>query len=404
MDKDAILDQIFNDDPLGLLNVKAKQSNARTPDERLSSSFQEINDFIEKNGKEPKANVSSVSEFQLYARLKNLREDPLKVEMLKDFDVNNVLPESDGDQVKEPSASYGGKVEVKVIESIEDIFNDDSLDLLGGDDSDLFKFDHTPKETTMPGYVARRKPCKNFADFEKKFQQCQVEITSGKRLLTPFRNEQEIDKGYFFVLKGVLVYVAAIAERKADVKGKINARLRCIFENGTESDMLLRSLSAELYKDGRRVTAHEDHQLDNFNNITEEDEEVGFVYVLKSKSENEEIRSIQNLYKIGYSRTDVLERIKNAEKQPTYLMAAVDYVAGWKCYNMNPQKFEQLIHNFFGSSCLEVDVFDANGKRHTPREWFIAPIHVIEQVVELIINGKVIEYKYDAETMSIIGR
>jgi len=402
MDKSAILEQIFNDDPFGLLNVKAKLYGSRTPDERLSSSFQEINDFIEKNGKEPEANPASVSEFQLYARLKSLRNDPIKVEMLKDMDINNILPDIETDQVSEPSAEY--KKKVKVIESIEDILKDDNLDILGGDDADLFKFEHTPKETTMPAYVAKRKPCKDFADFEDKFKKCQADLASGKRLLNPFRNEQEIDKGYFFVLKGVLLYVAKIAKRKADDKGKVNARLRCIFENGTESDMLLRSLSAELYKDGRRVTAHEDMLLDSFNNITEEDEEAGFIYVLRSMSENEKIRSIHNLFKIGFSRTDVQERLKNVAKDPTYLMSAVDYVAGWKCYNMNPQKFEQLIHNFFGTSCLEVDVFDGNGKRHTPREWFIAPIEVIEQAIELIISGKIIKYRYDAENMTIIGR
>src|SRR5690606_38120861 len=128
-----------------------------------------------------------------------------------------------------------------------------------------------------------------------------------------------------------------------------------------------------------------------------EDQEAGFIYLLKSKSTNEEIKNIQNLYKIGYSKTDVSSRIKNAEKEPTYLMAPVEYIAGWKCYNMNPQKFEQLVHNFFGSSCLELDVFDEKGRRHSPREWFIAPIAVIEQAVTLIVNGKIVDYRYDKE-------
>ena len=126
-----------------------------------------------------------------------------------------------------------------------------------------------------------------------------------------FINEQQIQKGYFFVLKGILLYVAEVGEVEK-IKGKKNARLRCIFENGTESDMLLRSLSAELYKDGRRVTEHEDHLLDGFSEITDEDEETGYIYVLRSLSNRPEISEIENLYKIGFSTIPVEQRIKNA--------------------------------------------------------------------------------------------
>jgi hypothetical protein len=168
--------------------------------------------------------------------------------------------------------------------------------------------------------------------------------------------------------------------------------------------MLLRSLAAELYKHGKRVTEHDDKLLDHFNNINTEDKEAGYIYVLRSKSDDPRITGIKNLFKIGYSRTEVAERIKNAEKQPTYLMAPVKYIAGWKCYNMNTQKFEQLIHNFFGNSCLELDVFDEKGKRHTPREWFIAPLPVIEQAIELIITGEIVNYKYDKENSCVDHR
>ena len=110
------------------------------------------------------------------------------------------------------------------------------------------------------------------------------------------------------------------------------------------------------------------------------------------------------MFKIGYSKTEVAKRIKNAEKEPTYLMGKVEYIAGWKCYNMNPQKFEQLIHNFFGSLCLEIDVFDENGKRYTPREWFIAPFEIIEQAINNIISGDIIHYRYDSRIEKIVER
>jgi hypothetical protein len=187
-----------------------------------------------------------------------------------------------------------------------------------------------------------------------------------------------------------------------------DGRTKCIFENETESNMLYRSLAKILYVNGRVVTQNIDKInkdfIENFSDITNEDEEAGYIYVLKSKSNDKQISSIHNLYKIGYSKIEVEERIKNAEKEPTYLMAPVTIKGAWKCFNMNPQKLEQLLHNFFGNSCLELDVFDEKGKRHTPREWFIVPMKVIEQTIELIINGKIINYKFDAENMTIMEK
>ncbi len=399
MDKKKILEDIFNNDPLSILNVKPRASTERDADERLLASFQEINDFITENGSEPEPNAKNVSETQLYYRLKSLKEDDEKVAMLKENDKHHILPNVSS--ANEPKGEYAKK-EKKEINSIDDIFSDDSLGILGDDTEGLFEFKHTPKETTMPDYVASRKKCKDFEDFIDLFVASQVALKLGKRKLKQFRYEQQIDKGYFFVLKGVIAYVAEIGEKEADEKGKLNARLRVIFENGTESDMLMRSFSAELYKDGRRVTEHEDKMLDELKGITPDDKESGFIYVLESNSIDDRITSIKNLYKIGYSKTDIAERIKNAEKEPTYLMAPVKIMGVWQCFNMNPQKFEQLIHNFFGASCLDIDITDKSGKRHRPQEWFIAPLSVIEQAIELIINGKIVKYKYDRENLTII--
>jgi hypothetical protein len=178
-----------------------------------------------------------------------------------------------------------------------------------------------------------------------------------------------------------------------------DGRTRCVFENGTESNMLYRSLAKVLYVNGQVLTKNVDEVnyqfVEKFSTVNEEDEEAGFIYILKSKSDKQEIKEIQNLYKIGFSKTSVEDRIKNAIQKPTYLMADVRIVMVYKCYNMNPQKLEQLLHNFFGNSCLNVDVFDKNGNRHTPREWFIAPLDVIEQAIHLIISGEIVKYIYE---------
>ncbi|WP_430811576.1 MULTISPECIES: GIY-YIG nuclease family protein [unclassified Carboxylicivirga] len=412
MDKDSILDEIFNNDPLGLLNVKPKKSNTRTADERLLASFQEINDFVANNSKEPEPNPSNISEYQLYSRLKSMREDIEKVEQLKPHDIHNLLPEIEISQVNDPKAEYNNP---KEISSLDDILGDDSLDILGGDDAGLFDFKHTPKdyERAQADFIARRKPCKDFDKYEQLLKDVQKDLAEGKRKLIDFKQDNLQEKA-FYVHNGVLFYLEEInisqkEHYKEDgTRVREDGRTRCIFENGTESNMLKRSVEKILYANGRVVTENIDKVnegfLENFSSITDEDEEAGYIYVLKSKSTDERISSITDLYKVGYSKTDVEERIKNAEKEPTYLMAPVRIKGAWKCYNMNPQKLEQLLHNFFGNSCLEIDVFDEKGKRHTPREWFIAPFEVIEQAIELIINGKIVKYRYDEENGVIILR
>ncbi len=396
------LEEIFNDEEFHLIEEKKKVTHTITADARLLASFEEINDFISKNGREPEPNMSSVSEFSLYSRLKGLREDIEKIAMLRAVDLHHLLPLQEENMVAEDAPGYGKE---KEINSFDDIMEDDFMDLLDSDDDcGLFDFNHTPREINMPDYKAKRKRCKDFDQFEGMLKACHRDLQNGLRKIKVFKNEQEIDKGNFYILKGVLLYVADIGPRFKDESNSTNARLRCIFDNGTESDLLLRSLGAELYKDGRRVTHNENEVVSNFErgfNVTDKDQDSGYIYVLKSKSQDERIQQIEHLYKIGYSSTSVEERIKNASNEPTYLMAEVEYVAGWKCYNMNPQKFEQLLHNFFGSACLELDVFDKKGRRHTPREWFIAPLPIIEKAVEGVINGMIVGYRYDAENQMI---
>lgn len=397
MDKDQVLDEIFNSDPFGLLEVKPANNGKKSPDERLSSSFMEIEDFFEKNRREPEPNTANVAEFQLYSRLKNLRDDPEKLALC------------------EPLDSYGLlKAEKKEINTIDDIFNDDSLGILEGDPEGLFVFNHTPKEDTraQADYVANRKPCKKFDAYEPLFHKIQQELASGARKLITF-SELNLTVGNFYVLNGILLYLekADLDRTKQDYRSGLrirkDGRTRCIFENGTESNMLYRSLYKALLDNGRTVTRTPQEEADeltqNAATITGEDKETGFIYILSSLGSNPDIKEIANLYKIGYSTIPIEERVKNAVQEPAYLMAPVKVLATFRCYNLNPQKFEQLIHNFFGKVCLDIDIFDTSGKRHMPREWFIVPIEVIEQAIELIISGEIIDYRYD-EVQEIIIR
>lgn len=384
MDADK-LRLLIEDDALGLLTVKPKQANGLTEDERLVESFYEIADFYRQQGREPDNDLANMQEAKLAMRLSSLRKDTEKAKALIDLD------------------EFGLLAPVKQPESIDDILNDDDLNLLGNSEEDsIFTLRNVPQNIEMPDHIAQRKPCKDFDRFESLFKQCQADLKLGKRTLLPFANEQQIRKGQFFVLKGIVTFVAEVGA-KEKIGGKTNARLHCVFENGTESDMLLRSLARELYKNGRRITEHEDRLMDDLNNITDEDGQTGFIYILRSLSTAPQITALSDLYKIGFSTVPVKERVKNAPDDPTYLMAPVHILETFECYNLNPQKLELLLHRFFGKVCLDVDVFDRDGKRYTPREWFMAPLPVIEEVIELIISGKIIDYVYDDE-LKLVSR
>lgn len=385
MEKEKLL-ELIEDDDLGLLDVKLKQSNGLTEDERLVESFYEIAEFYRQQGREPDNDLANMQEAKLAMRLSNLRKDSEKAKAVMDLD------------------EFGLLVPVKQPESIDDILNGDDLNLLSNSEEDsIFTLRNVPQNIEAPDYVAQRQPCKDFGRFEPLFKLCHVDLQSGKRILRPFVNEQQIQAGEFFILRGVMVYVADVGEKEKKNK-KVNARLRCIFENGTEGDLLLRSLARNLYKDGRRITEHEDRLMDDLNNITDEDGQTGFIYILRSLSADPQITSLKDLYKIGFSTVPVKERVKNAEDDPTYLMAKVHILETFECYNLNPQKLELLLHRFFGKVCLDADVFDREGKRYTPREWFMAPLPVIEEAIELIISGKIVDYVYDDELKIIVRK
>lgn len=388
MELDALL-KIVADDDLGLLNVKSKNP-AVTADERLLESFKQITEFYRDHGKEPKSNPSNILEFQLFSRLKGLRNSPEKCEALQSADEYGLLKQI------EPE---------KQVTSVAEIFDDDSFGLLDDETEGIFTLRNVPKTINMPDKIAQRKPCKEFDRFEGLFKQCHAELSSGIRESRSFTGEQQIKAGHFFILHGVMVYVADVGDREVKNK-KVNARLRLIFENGTESNMLLRSLATELYKDeiGRRILDHQDKALEALEQIQEDDEKTGYLYILRSLSKQPEIQAEKHLYKIGFSSLPVKERIKNASVEPTYLMAPVKVVSVYECYNLNPQKLELLLHTFFGKSCLNVDVVDQKGKRHSPREWFIAPLHIIEAAVSLVLNHEIVDYRYDADKLEILAR
>lgn len=385
---DEELDKLIADDDLGLLVVKPKRTPQTTEEERLLEGFQEIIRFVEENDAAPSKYGEGINEKRLFTRLEAIRSSPQQCEKLKSFDEYGVLAPCD-DPPEEAA-------EEQVPASIDDLLNDPLFDDLESEVGDIFNLKHVTlrKGIESADYVAQRKPCKNFKVYEEQFKDCQAELKAERRKLLTFANEQQIEVGKFYVLSGVLLLVAEVGER-FEKKGRWNNRLRLIFENGTESDMLLRSLASQLYKDGKRVTELDDKLLDDML-VTDDDKSSGFIYVLRSLSDNPEIKAIPNLYKIGLARKSIETRIQNAANEPTYLMAPVSLVASFQCYNVNLPKMENLLHRFFDQAAAKVQVKDPEGNYSTPKEWFSVPLETIEVAVRLLISGEILHYRYDA--------
>src|SRR5690554_3847039 len=369
------LDDIFNDDDFGLLESQQKQSFVRTDEDRLIDSFEEINLFYEKNNREP--STTSMSEYTLSARLKGFRANEQNKSILKAFDRFNLL----------------GEVELKM-ETLDDILSDDDLGLLDdeGDTSILER---------------------DFQKYELMFKQVHKELKEGKRKLLNFTNaEDNLIEGNFYLVDGLLCYLEVskaekvVKENKSGDRIRLEGRTVTIFENGTISNMLFRSLGKAIQKNGKIVTNTEEriyNQLqENFNTVQEEDVPSGWIYVLKSRSEKPEIKSLENLYKIGFSKNPVQERIKNASKEATYLFADVEIIDSRACFNVNIQKLEGLIHRFFAEACLDIDLYDASGNRYIPREWFVVPLNIIDEVIQLLLNGNIVNYKYDSSNTKVV--
>jgi len=388
--KENKLKDVFDSDEFNLLNVDSTdKTTVKEEDQRLIDSFQEISDFYETNDRPP--SKSGILEFKLFSRLEAIKKNASKVKTLLPFDFYNLLD--------------SGKI--KSVEPYE-IIQNDPLNILADSDEDLsiYEMKNVPKSNRIrPDYMSRRKVCQNFSDYESIFESIHEDLERRKRRLIRFDSNSLIN-GNFYVLNGVVLLVEKIniqnktTNFNSGERERIDGRTKCIFDNGTESDMLFRSLVKALQIDGFGISELIDNQGET--TINENDEEHGYIYILKSKSMVQSIRAIPNLYKIGYSTGDVTKRIRNAKTEPTYLMAEVELISAYRCYNMNTSTLESKLHAFFDDVRLNIEIIDLEGKAHKPREWFEVPIYVIEETVNLIVKKEIEEYYYDSELNQII--
>lgn len=381
-DLDAIFAQM---DALGIAPLaEEKKREPITADTRLRESFREITAFVEKNGREPRKLPTNIKELELAARLADFRENPEKMKAVLDIDPLNLLPHEDV--------------------SVEDIM---TAMQSAAPDVDIFDMSGLPTPRHKPEYIASRKPCTDFEQYRQLFAQCQDDLWQGRRHIVRVAGHegaiQNFGIGRFVVVRGVLGYVADAETNTSMQSWQVNRRLRVIFENGTESDLLLRSLFRAMYENGCLISERDEDVLDGMQ-LGDNESECGIIYILKSLNPNKQIQEIPNLYKIGVTTKTLEERIANAENEPTYLMDKVVPVQTFHCYNMNVEKFEHLIHRAFADAQVDLEIVDANGCVCRPREWFSVPISVVQQAVQMIIDGSIVGYKYDVSTRRMVAR
>lgn len=286
---------------------------------------------------------------------------------------------------------------------IDDILNDPLLDISDAQAA-LFDFpddmQKAMKGKKKADYVAHKKHCENFEDYEPLFAQVRQELKEGKRLLLKSGKASNFAEGNFYVVDGVVVYLESIGKYSKGSNGMQNARTRCIYENGTEQDEYLSTLRKNVSLNGYIITKTEEEQNESLAKNAElgkDDQVTGYIYVLRSLSEEAEIAGQQDLYKIGFTTNTVEERIANAEQDPTYLMAKVEIMARYKVVNMNSQMFESLIHQVLEAARFHVRVKDANGQQHEPKEWYVVPLAVVDAIVKKIVDRSIVNYRYNTE-------
>ena len=280
---------------------------------------------------------------------------------------------------------------------------DDPLLNIDGEEQDLFDIPQDMRRVIAKkkaDYVAQHNLCEKFEDYKPLFAKVHRELKQGRRSLVKINKTATLAEGRFYIVSGQMLLLEKIGELKKSSNFLPDARTRCIYENGTESDILLQTLRKNVVGDGYAVTELQDETNAGFfdnSDVVANDKITGYIYVLSSLSQDSAIKDVKHLYKIGFSTNSVEQRIANAENEPTYLMAPVKIQASYKVVNMNSQKFEDLIHQLLKPVQFQVSVFDEKGVEHQPQEWFVVPLPVVDVIIQKIMDGSIVGYAYNPQ-------
>ena len=387
---------------LGIDTEIKKQKKYSPEEERVILGFGEINEYYQKNKRLPRyTDISDIFEKLLATRLKAICESNEWDGLLKDFDTSNLLQ-----QTRE---IYG-----KSSSDIEDLSDEEILSQLGiSDDND----EHSITNLTnikarvginSPDELARSFPCKEFDTFTPLFDKIQSGLNGGTHVAVEVKGVADVNVGEFFIIKGQKAYIAEKVKDRIH-KGEEQSKVRVIYDNGTEIKVFLHSFIRSLQPDQRRNRGYGRQIVENSagamfaNKLDDIDNQSGTIYVLRSQSQHPNIKPNREiLHKIGITTGDVKIRIANAKNDPTFLMDDVEIIAEYKLSNINPVKLENLIHKFLQSTQVDITIEDRFGKPIKPREWFLVPLFIIDEIIKHIKDKSIVNYKYDVEKAKII--
>ena len=399
------LDEVLGEpDELGLLNVRAG-NRAISVNDRVLQGFESINAFVDQHRREP-SGEGEMEERRLERRLAHIRSTSALRDALVEQDRHGLLaaPSSSATQgATQTSATSLGEG----VASLDDIWDDDDLGLLDPGDESILENrnlgDRTPSATPPDG-IAQRRPCDDFWRFEPLFERIRRRMESGEAETRRFQYENKIEVGDYFIVYGLLCLVDDVLDTRKEVDPS-NPRLRVVFDNGTETNLLKLSLGKALYadKNGRRVL-DPDLESDRMAGLSHHDRRSGTIYILRSRSRHPALHEYRDLVKIGYTEGEVEDRTRYAEHDPAFLEGPVEVVESFACYNLNPRKFEGLVHAFLADRRLRIQLQGKRGQIIRPREWFAVPPATAIQVVENIVNGTITQYRLDAVSGRVVKK
>lgn len=374
------LEDIFSDPIFDQLIAEMPKREVKQIDPDFEK-FQEIIDWIKKNGGKEPEKSKNMTERKLFSRLKGYRDKPEMIKKLAEVDELNLL------------TLQISRIENLIIhqKTLDDILNDDAFFQKSSQVESLLDLTRYKRTIKAVDKQSVRKRAKYFERYEPLFKVVQREIANGIRKVIPVDTEKNIKEGKFYIDNGILLYVLSVGDYYVDKNGYRNAKLHLVYENGTENNgILLRSFASNLFdrtRHGRMVTELISDVMGetNVEDRLSEYLTTGYIYVLKSLSSNPEIAKLQNLHKIGFSRGSVEKRISNAKNEATYLYAPVNIVAIWEIQNVSAQKLEAVIHSRFKDKQVQISVPTANGKTENPKEWYLVSLSDIEAIINEIV-------------------
>lgn len=383
---DALLEELG-------IDVKTKSAGGRTPrEERIIAGFEEVQRFVDERGRAPQHGEGK----DIFERIYAVRLDRLRA--LEEC--RSLLGPMDRQELLEGAALRSAK-------AADEMDDDALLAELGVDAAPdaITELRHvrSAAEKRAAEDIANRTKCEDFEEFAPMFEQVKKELDTGIRRTRPFESADQIQRHQWFIVGGQIAYVAEVGEEFVTEYDRRDSRLRVIYDNGTESDVLLRSLQRALHRDGAgRAISNPDAGPLFSGEIEEGDEASGTIYVLRSKSDNPVVAANRELlHKIGVTGGNVDRRIDNAKLDPTFLLADVEIIATYKLSNINRTKLENLIHRIFDPVRLDIEIKDRFGNPVVPREWFLVPLFVIDEAVNRIKDGSITGYQYDPATASL---